>query len=76
MKIYLVSGLYMGDGEDFSTEAASYCYGIFSSKEKAEEICADIKTNMSEHNENNEVVSVNKFELDRPTEWYDFMMNN
>lgn len=75
MKVYLVEGntdMEMTPGNFVET---SWVYGIFSSKEKADEIASKLKKNVSEHDESEEV-TISEMEVDKPTEVYHFMMNN
>ena len=75
MTLYLVEG-----STDLEISAGhfveqSWIYGVFSSKERADEIANNLKNNISKHNEQ-EKIMVTDIKIDEPTLMYKFMMRH
>lgn len=75
MKVYLVQGNTDMEVNPGNFVESSWIYGVFSSKEKADEIASELKKNISEHNEQEEV-TITEMQVDEPTDDYHFMMYN
>lgn len=69
MKLWMVRG-YEDDPEFINL------YGVFSTEEKANEIAENLKKAAIPYTKENEEFKVEVIELDKPTELYDFMINN
>ena len=70
MKLYLVRSEF-----DDGLETIHNRYGIFSSVDKAAKIIEDLKMTDVEFNEEATEYFIDEFELDVPSEDYEFMMN-
>lgn len=76
MKLYLVIGTYH-DTQSFD-EPATYLYGVFSTRDKAEAIAADIRGTLAEDNSDagcSEELKIEELILDETTEDYDLAMS-
>lgn len=75
MKVYLVQGevdMEVTIGNFVETYSI---YGIFSTVDKAEEIAKQLKDNIAEHNEREEI-TITEMTMDAVTEDFEFMMHN
>ncbi len=75
MIVYLVQGNSILEETPGTSIECNYVYGIFSSMEKANEIANQLRRNILERNETEEV-TVTELKIDEPTEDYYFMLNN
>lgn len=75
MKVYLVEGNIDMEVTQGNFVETSWVYGIFSSKEKADEIASILRKNISEHNKQEEV-AITEMKIDEPTDIYYFLMHN
>ncbi len=73
MELYQVLGSITREDDSYGEFAETYHYGIFSTLEKATEICNNLS---AMEDTNGEEFNVERLVLDEPTELYDFMINN
>lgn len=69
MKLWMVRG-YEDDPEFINF------YGVFSTEERANEICKNIEKSKKNYPLENEEYEVEEIKLDEPTELYEYMINN
>lgn len=67
--------LYLVIEREVSEEYDADIFGVFTSKEKAEQIKEELEQNFRDHNENITIVVI-EMALDEPTTDYEFYMNN
>ena len=75
MKLYLVIGTY--HDPQYFDEPETYLYGVFSTRDKAEKIAADIRGNSAENDSDAECLKlkIEELILDKTTEHYDLAMS-
>lgn len=74
MKVYLVIGYHENDlGTE--VESRTSLFGVFSTEEKAMNIKYDILKNFKEAGEEINI-NITQLTIDKPTESYEFFMNN